>query len=231
MQNQNSKLKIFLVLFVLVLLLFLSYLLQFRFNKDKDLFKSPTESSIIENNLENETATNEAALAAKNQFLKMRDDADKIKNVDDALAVSQTYFTTNLQEKIQQNWNNYVTEDEKLNSFWTTITGNVSLIEDITEITAEAIDQTHVKLAVKTKFTVLELVLVWEDNAWRYNGEEKITHIIDETGKNYKIVTEEEAEYETVTDEKGEKIQRLKDGQAILDKNTASTSAATVINE
>ena len=125
MLNKNFKLKIFLVFFVLALLLFLSYLLQSRFNKKKNSFKSPAESAVIENNLENETATNEAALAAKNQFLEMKNAASEIKSVNDALTVSQTYFTTNLQEKIQQNWTKNSTEDEKLNSFWTAIAGNV----------------------------------------------------------------------------------------------------------
>lgn len=230
MLNKNFKLKIFLVLFVITLLLFLSYLLQFRFNKEKNSFKSSTETPAIENNLKNETATNEAALAAKNQFLEMKNAASEIKSVNDALIVSQTYFTTNLQEKIQQNWTKDSTEDEKLNSFWTTIAGNVSLIEDVSNVEAEIIDTTHIRLAIATQSRILTIILAWENNAWRYNGEETTTAVIDETGKTYKIVTKEEAEYETVTDEKGQKVQRLKDGQAILD-NAASASAVTVVNK
>ena len=71
MLNKNLKLKIFLVLFVLALLLFLSYLLQFRFNKEKNSFKSTTETPVIENNLEDISAINEATNAAKNQFLQI----------------------------------------------------------------------------------------------------------------------------------------------------------------
>jgi len=229
MLNKNLKLKIFLLLFVLALLLFLSYLLQFRFNKEKNSFNSTTETPVIENNLKDISAINEATNAAKNQFLQMRSAADKIKNVNDALAVSQTYFTVNLQEKIQQNLTNFTTEEEKLNSFWQTVKGNVSLIEDVSKVTATFIDQAHIKLIVETKFTILELVLVWEDNAWRYNGEEKIIGIIDETGKTYKIVTEETAEYETVTDENGKEIFRLmKDGQAILDEEIEASAPAAI---
>ena len=215
------------VLFVITLLLFLSYLLQFRFNKEKNSFKSSTETPVIENSLENSVATNEAALAAKNQFLEMKNAAEKIENANEALIVSQTYFTANLQEKIQQNWTKYTTENEKLNSFWDTITGDVSLIEDVSNVEAEVIDATHIRLAIATQSRILTIILTWEDNAWRYNGEETTTAIIDETGKTYKIVTKEEAEYETVTDEKGQKVQRLKDGQAILnDEIEASASAA-----
>ena len=231
MLNKNYKLKIVLILFVLTLLLFLSYLLQSHFGKNKNSLKPVTESSVIENNLENISAINEATNAAKNQFLEMKDNVKKITNINDALAISQKYFTTNLQTKIKQNLTDNLSEEEKLNLFWQTVKGNVSLIEDITEVTATTIDESHVKLVVETKFTILELILVWENNAWRYNGEEKITHIIDEVGKTYKVVTKNEAEYEIITDKNGKEIFRLmKDGQAILD-DIASTSAATVINK
>ena len=58
--------------------------------------------------------------------------------------------------------------------------------------------------------------------------QETTTAIIDEAGKTYKIVTKKEAEYETVIDEKGQKIQRLKDGQAILDEETEASASAAI---
>lgn len=230
MLNQNFKIKVAIVIFVAGLLLISSYLLhshsrqQNLIDKSSVSLKEATESST------GSIDKDELAKTAKSQFLQMKADADKIDSVDNALIASQKYFTSALQEKINQNLIDNSDEEAKLNLFWQTINGNVSLIEDITDVTAEAIDKTHVKLTITTKFTILEIVLVWENDAWRYDGEEKITHIIDETGKTYKIVTKEEAEYETVIDEKGQKNQRLKDGQAVIN-DEFEASAPAVINE
>lgn len=229
--QQNFKRK-YLLLFIvmIVIFLFISYLFW-----QKKIQRETIPEQILKKNEQIIEKSQEQKIdqveIAKDQFLQMKMAINKIQNIDDALALSQKYFTINLQTKINQNIADSSDEKEKLNLFWETVKGNVALIEDVNQIDGTAIDDTHIKLTIETKFTILELILVWENNAWRYNGEEKITHIIDEIGKTYKVVTKNEAEYEIITDKNGKEIFRLmKDGQAILDDIT-STNAAILINK
>ena len=45
-----------------------------------------------------------------------------------------------------------------------------SLIEDVSNVEAEVIDATHIRLAIATQSRILTIILAWENNAWRYNG-------------------------------------------------------------
>jgi hypothetical protein len=222
-QQFFQKRKPFPIIIITAILLLICYIL---WQKTEQVKNKVDLSSKNEAEKTNEQKINQAEVA-KTQFLQIKDDTIKIANINDALAISQKYFTTDLQTKVKQNLTNNLSEGEKLNLFWQAIEGNVSLIEDIIEITATTIDETHVKLAIETKNAIFELTLIWENDNWRYDGEEKIIYIKDETGKLYKVVTKEEAEYEIINNEYGQKISQLKDGQAILsDESEASTSSA-----